>query len=406
MTFKHVKFTDSPTMRSLEKMALGNGAPIEKKASTERPKKDMTPTNNVFENLTKLCSGLRDIGLSRYADELEHNYMNYKQADAAYLTNTKDSGEKMLQEAHPEGSPKISDSQYAVIENIIDQQLKTIKMVEKTPTGKLASSNDIIDAVKLSLGQVGNPLSPPTKEPTTEDEKHKARMYFAAEQIQQILPKLEKVHKIVYRYFSDSTTYDNRMIWNLEQLYGSLSKIRSGMFSKSDLSDISTDIRDMIHHTNFGGDLIDLDDYMADKRAEILTLLFQSQHHASLAEQIYLGKKDDVVTKYFEQLKEKPEVSVGPVQPGTPVSTIFGTIEQLIKRIDVLVEKIDHTNDSAAPKSIEFLTNTKGALNRLKIYYSRLDESSQLRGVDAFKEQVMKHKRNVDALENKWKGYL
>ena len=159
MTFKHIKFDDSPVMRSLERIAKEKGmvkeSLLEKIASRSAmvKKADLTPTTNLMENLIKLCSGLREEGFDKYADELESTFMMFKQAQTLYETS-KETGEDLVDMAHPKGSHTLEGvSGDAVFETIIDQQLKDIKMVEKKPTGKLSNANEIIRAVKMCLAE-------------------------------------------------------------------------------------------------------------------------------------------------------------------------------------------------------------------------------------------------------------
>lgn len=155
MTFKHTKF-DSPTLRALEKIAVEKGlvkpAPLEKKAATK--KADYTPTPDLMENILKLCAGLRAKGLTKQAAEVETAFLNYKQAQTLYETS-KEKGEDLIQAAHPKGSHKLEgvDGEEATVEDIIEQQLKMMKVVEKKPTGKLASSKSILNAVKVVLAE-------------------------------------------------------------------------------------------------------------------------------------------------------------------------------------------------------------------------------------------------------------
>lgn len=148
MTFKHTKFEDSVTMRSLEKLATEKGLikndPL-KKIAEKKAKTDLKPTGNLTENIMRLCAGLREAGFAKYAEELESTYIMYKKA-ATECDND------ILQQAHPKGSYKLEGVEGdAVIETIIDQHLANMKMVNKKPTGKLTSANSIISAVKVSL---------------------------------------------------------------------------------------------------------------------------------------------------------------------------------------------------------------------------------------------------------------
>ncbi len=151
MTFKHINFEDSETMRSLVKLAKEKGLVKEdplKKIASRKPKLDLRPTENLSENLMKLCSGLRASGMEKYAEELELTFIQYKQAAASECDN------KLIQDAHPKGSPFLEGvAGDAVIETIIDEHLAMMRVVEKMPTGKLSNAKSIINAVKTSLGE-------------------------------------------------------------------------------------------------------------------------------------------------------------------------------------------------------------------------------------------------------------
>lgn len=156
MTFKHVKFEDSPIMRSLEKVAQEKGLvkpqPLNKTAAAPK-KTDLTPTTSLMDNVLKLCAGLRERGFEKQANELEVNLINYKQAQTLYETH-KETGEDLVHAAHPKGSHKLEgvDADEAVFEDILDQMTKSIEMVNKRPTGKLSSATAITN-VKQVLAQ-------------------------------------------------------------------------------------------------------------------------------------------------------------------------------------------------------------------------------------------------------------
>ncbi len=155
MTFRHINFEDSSTMRSLEKVAREKGwvgeTPLSKIASLEE--NDLSASANLTENILKLCSGLRDSGQGKYADELESRFITYKKAQTLYETS-KETGEDLIDFAHPKGSHKLEGFEGdAVIETVIDQHLAFLKMIEKKPTGKLSSSSEILKAVKNVVAQ-------------------------------------------------------------------------------------------------------------------------------------------------------------------------------------------------------------------------------------------------------------
>ena len=146
MTFKHIKFTDSEIMRSFEKVAHDTG--MIKSDNNQNIKTDSVldtvPTNNLNINILKLCKLLREKGLESKANELESNFLNYNFAES------KDPGEKRIEDAHDK-SPQFGDSEYGVIENILEEHRKILDVVRKQPTGKLASNKDILNAVKHIL---------------------------------------------------------------------------------------------------------------------------------------------------------------------------------------------------------------------------------------------------------------
>lgn len=172
MNFKHEKFDDSAVMRSLEKVAREKGwvesKPITKSASSEL---NFSPSSNLTENVLKLCAGLKQVGLERYALDIENKFVTFKQAATLYDTHG-ETGEDLVEAAHPKGSHKLEDmdSNHVVL-TILDQHLKGVELANKKPTGKLSNARDILRAVKIALaegtpvqvapGQVVNvPLSP------------------------------------------------------------------------------------------------------------------------------------------------------------------------------------------------------------------------------------------------------
>lgn len=243
MTFKHINFDDSPVMRSLERMAISKEPKkeIEKTASSNKP--DFTPTGDFFSNLTKLCSGLRDAGLSKYADELENNYLRYKQAETAYETS-KETGEDLVDQAHPQGSVRVGDSEYGEIETIVDQQLRTLKIIDKNPTGKLASATDIIGAVKLSLGN--SPGVPEDINNMSEELKIGWRKYVAYQTVSNIYNQLHTIKTKVNYYFSDNSYVVNSVNNSLNKIDNLFSKMDDENISLKELNPVVDNLKSII----------------------------------------------------------------------------------------------------------------------------------------------------------------
>ena len=150
MTFKHNNFEDSATMRSLTKLAREKGLiKDEPVVKTAAPKVDLTPSDSLTENLLKLCTGLRAAGFDKHAEEVESKFVQYKQATSMYGVGD-EKGEDLVHAAHPKGSHKMEDidSKEATFEDILDKHLQFLNVVDSKPTGKLGSTQEVLDAVK------------------------------------------------------------------------------------------------------------------------------------------------------------------------------------------------------------------------------------------------------------------
>ena len=156
MTYKHINFFDSPTMRSLERLAHEKGLvkkEFVKKASINEAENFYASTN-LTENILKLCAGLSKKGFHSFASEIEDNFVQYKQAQTLYETS-KEKGEDLVHDAHPKGSHKLKDvdSKEAVFEDILDRHLKMLNVINKNPSGKLSNAQSVINAVKMIFAQ-------------------------------------------------------------------------------------------------------------------------------------------------------------------------------------------------------------------------------------------------------------
>lgn len=145
MTFKHTDPKDSNIMKYFEQEAFKRGliSPEASVIKTAAEKPLINKFASLDENILKLCSELRKNNLHAKADELESNFLSFKVAN---------NGEKRIENAHPE-SPKFGDSEYGIIENILQEHKKILDMINKKPTGKLTNSNNIINSVKHVLGE-------------------------------------------------------------------------------------------------------------------------------------------------------------------------------------------------------------------------------------------------------------
>jgi uncharacterized protein YukE len=231
MTFKHTKFQDSQIMRSLEKVAVEKGLvkPEESVKSIHKTaSNNLAPSGNLTEDIIKLCAGLRADGFGKYAEEIESKFIMFKQADTLYQTS-KETGEDLVDAAHPEGSHKLEGLDHKVL-TIVDRKKEIEKIVNKQPIGKLATNKEILNAVKKALA-----ADPPTVENPEDESEYAAQIKEYESAINGLKSKIQSsITSAKSLYTQLKTTTDPLLNWNIDS---------ADNFFKS-IDKLVTDIRD------------------------------------------------------------------------------------------------------------------------------------------------------------------
>lgn len=112
-----------------------------------------TPTDLMSQTL-KLCEVLRAKGFNTYANALEDKFFILKKAETDCYNVTKETGEELLEKAHPEGEVELAKSEkgHGVVETLLTQQEKDLDIVKKKPEGKHTSAQDLLTQTLLVLG--------------------------------------------------------------------------------------------------------------------------------------------------------------------------------------------------------------------------------------------------------------
>ncbi len=168
MSFKHTKFDDSETMRSFAKVGVEKGLVTPETSSVVKTASSkISATGDLVQDVMILCASLRKAGMEKHAEDLENNFLLYKKSESLYET-FKETGEDLVDMAHPEGSHKLQDLEHTVL-TITDRHQKIKDIVNKKPTGKLDGSlkrlaaknnsnknklNIIKSSFKVSLAQI------------------------------------------------------------------------------------------------------------------------------------------------------------------------------------------------------------------------------------------------------------
>ena len=116
-------------------------------------KKDAAKEISFDEKILKLCDMLRSEGFGKYADNIEDKFVFYKAAAKTHLYRAhNEDGEDVIEFAHPDDGVKVGDAadDHGTINNVVVKHKKIVDIINKQPTGKLAS---YVNQCKVALGQ-------------------------------------------------------------------------------------------------------------------------------------------------------------------------------------------------------------------------------------------------------------
>jgi hypothetical protein len=106
--------------------------------------------------LLTLCNKLRFTGFSKHADQLEKKFLMLKTAQTHMYRAHKETGEDLINSAHPDGDnkivPDVSDN-LGDVETILSKHKKIVEIIQKEPTGKLAH---YVQQCKIVLAEDAN----------------------------------------------------------------------------------------------------------------------------------------------------------------------------------------------------------------------------------------------------------
>lgn len=118
------------------------------KNTEKKAEKVAEPT--LTELILKLSDSLRERNMGKAANEIEQKFIIYKQADTHLYRAHDEDGEDLIDFAHPKGDHNVEDGELGDVETIVSKHKKIIEVVQKNPTGKLAS---YVSQCKIALGQ-------------------------------------------------------------------------------------------------------------------------------------------------------------------------------------------------------------------------------------------------------------
>jgi peptidoglycan hydrolase-like protein with peptidoglycan-binding domain len=103
---------------------------------------DATVASNVVNELVVLADTLENMGAIRAAMVVDKQIMEYKKAIDKLYDVTGETGEQLINSAHPGGGPIVAPAaeEGGKVETVVEEQKKIIDKINKTPTGKYAST--------------------------------------------------------------------------------------------------------------------------------------------------------------------------------------------------------------------------------------------------------------------------
>lgn len=106
------------------------------------------------ENILVLCEKLRTNKFEKYANLLEEKFLSFeKEASEMYKVHN-ETGDDLVNAAHPNGDVEMgkASDELGEVETILSKHNKIVDVVNKQPTGKLAT---YIKQCKMALGDKG-----------------------------------------------------------------------------------------------------------------------------------------------------------------------------------------------------------------------------------------------------------
>jgi len=380
MNFKHEKFDDSAVMRSLEKVAREKGwvevKPITKSASNEL---NLSPSPNLVDNVMKLCAGLRQAGLERYALDIENKFVAFKQAATLYDTHG-ETGDDLIDAAHPKGSHKMEGLDNAVFKTILDRHVDMINMIDKKPSGKLSNAKDILRAVKVVLAQA------PAAAPASDVSKLEANIRQNMSRLKSSLTKLVSLTESEFTW-SLSHRANEVSEWASNPTKANLDNIKKGLAG----------IREKCRPSWSGGVSEDL----WSKIQPLIDLLI-SLNDKSIEMRVQLN---EVASQKLLADEEKPSGS--PAAPAVS-NVILDKIKGYLRTLSIWTGKIqtDPDNDEDdKKKGIDWINKKVAALVNLKKIFDGLpDDEARTESIPSFQSNLTSITKDFEQFRTTWIG--
>lgn len=347
MSFKHGKFEDSATMRSYIRTASNKGwiesESLKKTASAED---DFSISENLTENVIKLCSGLRKSGMIKQAEELENKFFIYKKAEALYDVSG-ETGDDLVDAAHPNGSHKLEnvDGPESVVETILEQHKKNLEVVNKKPTGKLASNKDILSAVKIALAQ---------------DVTYVMKQQYAINALKYFDGIINKADSLMKTYMP--TDSNHLEVW--KDLIADMNNFTVTSLNKDMSASNANKLKDKVEvlQRNFTNKGIWLDSQYGDKQwfKDVANALNQARGAAVYAMDIMSGMHDSYIASE-EAKKEKAKVDAVQDQSNKLIETKKRLMNQLNKWVSMISDS--QYSDKQKNAANKWLINQKNEVD-------------------------------------------
>jgi hypothetical protein len=392
MTFKHNNFEDSATMRSLTKLAREKGLiKDEPVVKTAAPKVDLTPSDSLTENLLKLCAGLRAAGFDKHAEEVETKFVQYKQATSMYGVGT-EKGEDLVHAAHPKGSHKMEDidSKEATFEDILDKHTQILDAVNKKPTGKLGSTQEVLDAVKkvFSTAKVVNA------------DQNLDSLYAQAKSV---LGKFRQIFNSIGQKLGSDLTSNNRWLDTIQTVLDHKAVYdHPGFMTTEELGnalDLALSSLKGDEEPSFFANSQETDDW----KYKILPMFVIAEKYVPSFQKIIAqiaeteaGAKTQSAQQYDPDAQPEAQSEE---QPESPLHPLFQQIDGLQLKLKSWLAVRSIAQHSGAAK---WVNDEYDALQDIVDRYAKVDPTQQANLTETMKQEIDNEVKDISVFENQW----
>jgi hypothetical protein len=350
---------------------------------TEQSKPIFTQAENtsLTATLLKLCNKLRAEGYNKYAESIENKFVNYKAAGVHLYQAHKETGEDLVDQAHPDGDNKIvsdvSDNN-GDVETIVSKHKKIVDVVNKQPTGKLAS---YVKQCKIALGQgMSQEDTDVLYNKAQGDLKEVMKLYSA------MALKLGEDSDHNLNFFNMiQNTLNKKNVYNIQNIENFLNQALDGLKSDKEPGFFSNSEE----HTTWKNEILPMFEIAyryANDYKDVVNQIRSAETNA---------KTLNTRQQYDPNLANKKNEN-------NQSSQLANSFSKAMKRVQLLINRTKATKPVNANEIIRWLNETNGKLDEVFKEFSANENKDDEKITKAYTNELNQLNSYLDAAQKKW----